>query len=318
MKHIYVSPHSDDVALSCGGQIISNSAHASDSMVLNVFASEISAEIDKINQDGKLFHGSISHSRVTEDQSAWEYLKISAEWLNIPEAILRNKFPFQILNRLNDSVVIAKIYQKILHYCEKYPDATFYFPAGFGNHVDHLACRAVAFSLLDEGVLDKIVLYEDVPYCWLRFIRNQSYTALLSRVEFERDSHVKAFRTNGADILRYLGRRMAPFPRGKKLFALVYGSLVISNALRERARTKPYCGKVNLIELSNAVVKQKKNLIYHYKSQLPMLFGSNPDRLLRDYRQSFATEVTIEIYTKTLGPRKRGASKSDATAKLAC
>ena len=40
LKHIYISPHADDVALSCGGQILSNPASKEDTLVLNVFTSE--------------------------------------------------------------------------------------------------------------------------------------------------------------------------------------------------------------------------------------------------------------------------------------
>ena len=86
---------------------------------------------------------------------------------NLPEALLRKKFPFQFFGADRDDAIVQDIYQLLADLAASNPGATFYFPAGFGNHVHHLTCRRAAFRLLDEERVDRITLYEDIPYCWL-------------------------------------------------------------------------------------------------------------------------------------------------------
>jgi hypothetical protein len=293
VKHIYVSPHADDVALSCGGQILSGSTPMNDAMVLNIFTSESGD-----SPQDKLFD-SINSERSIEDRAAWKQIGIKADYIDLPEALLRKKFPFSILPRGDEDAIIEELYQAILPYARSNPDAAFYFPAGFGNHVDHLACRKVAFRLIDEGIIDTVILYEDTPYSWLKFIRDQHYRALLKSVEFDGDGLGKAFRQDGENILDYLRRSAVPFPRGKKLFAIVYASLFLGNLLRRRSsRPKPYHGKINVVGLDADVTVKKRDLLYNYKSQIPMLFGKNPEELLDRKYGPFSKEVTIEISKK--------------------
>jgi LmbE family N-acetylglucosaminyl deacetylase len=296
VKHIYVSPHADDVALSCGGQIISDPARVNDTMILNIFTSESQHSHQNTFQD------SINPDRTMEDRSAWDHLAIKADYANLPEALLRGRFPFSIFRRVDDSKIINELYGVVLSYVRSYPDATFYFPAGFGNHVDHLACRDVAFRLIDEDILGKIVLYEDIPYCWLRFIRDQHYKMLLRSIELDSASCAQAFRPGGETIPEYLRRKMVPFPRGKKLFTIVYLSLSMGNVLNKRSPApKPYRGKVNLTRLNDDHMAKKKDLLYHYRSQIPMLFGNDPEDLLGKLYESFSIEAAIEISKRPPG-----------------
>ncbi|HWI87536.1 MAG TPA: PIG-L family deacetylase, partial [Sphingomonas sp.] len=172
MKHIYVSPHSDDVALSCGGQIILGAARGNDVLVLNIFRSD--AEDAHSAPDGatNVLFDSINSDRTREDKAAWDSIGIEAQYANLPEALLRRKFPFSILPGRRDDGIANEIIEVLLSYIKLYPDALLYFPAGFGNHVDHLACTKAAFRLLDDNIVEKIMLYEDTPYSWLKFIRN--------------------------------------------------------------------------------------------------------------------------------------------------
>jgi hypothetical protein len=188
------------------------------------------------------------------------------------------------------------LHETIKSYVVAHPEATFYFPAGFGNHVDHLACKEIAFRLLDEGALTRVVLYEDVPYSWLRFIRTESYRALLQTVVLNEESREKAFRRDGEDFLRYIRSRMVPFPRGKTLFALVSASLILKNILSKSWRTlRKYSGEIRITELNDDQISKKAELLFHYESQIPMLFGEAPEELLHALHESFSREVTIEV-----------------------
>lgn len=294
MKHIYVSPHSDDVALSCGGQIISDD-HREKTLILNIFTSESPAADNESGRMESTFLDSINASRTMEDRAALDSLGIEARYTRLPEALLRGKFPFAILPRRDDSDLIDKLSDVLISYVKSFPDADFYFPAGIGNHIDHLACSKAAFRLLDDNSLKRFFLYEDIPYCWLKFIRDRYYKSLFRTMNIEAEDKDKAFRQDGYTLPGYMRRTMVPFPRGKALFSLVYISLLAGNVLHLPGSRKVYRGKMRLNKLSTELMEKKKRLLYHYASQMPMLFGADADEFLRRHSDSFSTEVTIEV-----------------------
>src|SRR5262249_54836865 len=119
---------------------------------------------------------------------------------------------------------------------------------------------------------------------------------LLRNVELEQGSEANAFRAGGETLRGYLGQKQVPFPNAKGLFPLVSASLTIRNALRGSSpAAKPYRGRISVIRLDDAVMERKKQLLYHYRSQIPALFGEAPDELLGSRHDAFSTEVTIEI-----------------------
>ncbi|HEY1143541.1 MAG TPA: PIG-L family deacetylase [Sphingomicrobium sp.] len=288
MKHVYVSPHSDDVALSCGGQILANARQA-EVLVLNMFTSESDSA-------GSRLFDSVNAQRTQEDEAAWEGVGVPTAYANLPEALLRKKFPFELKGPQDDPVV-ADVSDVLADCAKSNPDATFHVPAGFGSHVDHLACKRAAFRLLDQGRLGRIVLYEDVPYSWLRFVRSQYYRTLLRDVDITSESRKTAFRAEGESFLTYLRRKQVPFPRGKKLFPAVYLALVAGNFGIRRSAAK-YQGKLSVITLDAGQMAKKKKLIDHYRSQIPMLFGDDPEKLLGRLHDSFSKEVSIEVTRK--------------------
>jgi LmbE family N-acetylglucosaminyl deacetylase len=297
VKHIYISPHADDVALSCGGQILSGAVARDDILVLNVFTSEGQPSPDQPGANDGSFSGSISADRDTEDRSAWDSVGIETRHAMLPEALLRKKFPFAILPHKSEAATENALFAVIAALAASYPDAVFHFPAGFGHHIDHLACRNVAFRLLDEGVVAQVILYEDVPYSWLNFVRRPYYRALLRRIDLPEANRALANRPGGVALGAYLRKPDVPFPRGKKLFPLVCASLSIGNAF-SRSPHKPYAGTIRRIALSDEDMARKRELIFHYASQIPMLFGDEPDTLLHAYRDSFSSEFAIEITRK--------------------
>ena len=203
MKHIYLSPHADDVALSCGGRILMDPGHRTDSLVLTVFTSQRSYTDHPRRRQSARFADAISPERDGEDQSAWR--SIGVEWRNLglPEALLRGSFPFKRRRSAQDRDVEDQLYERVVELASSYPEATFYFPAGVGGHIDHLICRDVACRLLHEAVTSP-VLYEDAPYWWLKPLRSRFYegvrTKLLSN-EQEGPAH-----SNGLGLIQYLFR----------------------------------------------------------------------------------------------------------------
>lgn len=296
VKKIYVSPHSDDVALSCGGRILADPLRQDDVIVLNIFTSERSLPYRDDNRTEGSFVDSISHVRSAEDRAAWKFAGVQADYIDLPEALLRHVFPFALVSRQDNREIVDEIVRVIHAYAHRYPGAAFFFPAGIGNHVDHLTCRDAAFRCLDKRILDRITLYEDAPYSWLRFVRKQSYRALLKTVALESDDRTRVLQHGGESMPSYLGRRNVPFPRGRALFLAVHAALVLHNATRRSSRGgKLYRGRIQTTALDEEVASHKIALLHCYESQLPMLFGVDPAATLNDHAKSLRREVVIEV-----------------------
>lgn len=297
MKHIYVSPHADDVALSCGGQILANPHRASDSLVLTVFTSEEGLSKGAVTRDQPKFVDAIHVDRDKEDEAAWNLVGVPLRTLGLPEALLRGSFPFSISRNARDREVSAILYDRLASYIRTYPEARFYFPAGIGRHVDHLLCRDVALDLLQNHTSAKIVFYEDAPYWWLRFLRRAQYRELGSG-PLKRDS-AEYSPENGIGLLQYLFRKNVPFPRGRKLFLAVYVGLMARAGRTSGVVLKTFRPGITTTIIDTETLARKQALVCQYKSQLPMLFGKAPDDLLRKYRNCFATETTIELVKRS-------------------
>lgn len=293
MKHIYVSPHSDDVALSCGGQILANHNRAVDTLILNIFTSD-AVPGEAANDDAR-FRDAIRADRTSEDRRAWASVGVEAEYAALPEAVLRGAFPFPPGGNADPSLV-GRIADVLASRFTTERDAIVYVPAGIGGHIDHIACRQAAFRLLDERVVDRIRLYEDVPYAWLRFIRNRHYRALLRELRVECPQRSRLYDAAGETTRSYLRGKAVPFPRGRKLFLFVAGATILRSVLAPRAHGGiSYRAQVIERHLDDTIVREKTELLLTYRSQLPMLFGDDPARVLRKHHGALAREVTMEL-----------------------
>ena len=291
VKHIYVSPHADDVALSCGGQILMNPDRGNDTLVLTAFTSEDASPAAASIVRSK-FVDAIHDQRDKEDEAAWNSVGVPRHALGLPEALLRHTFPFAIIGSGTALEIKRQLLSTIASYMQAYPNAKFYFPAGIGRHVDHLLCRDVAVELLRTHPRARIVLYEDAPYSWLRFLRRLHYreSGLIS-------THARAIdsATRGIGLRDYLVRRDVPFPRGRKLFlAVLLGSL--ARATRGAAvDLRMFDPTISTVTVDDESLSRKRELIHQYASQLPMLFGPTVDALLAKYAECFGSETTLEL-----------------------
>lgn len=290
MKNIYVSPHSDDVALSCGGQILADAARSDESLVLNVFTSDRS-DAGEGGAHGQLFD-SINVTRRREDQAAWAYAQVRTLDLELPEALLRQRFPFALAPRQDDRAAADSLYRTAVELVAAHPQASFHFPAAIGCHVDHLVCRDVALRLLDEGRLERVQLYEDVPYSWLKFLRDAYYGALLRSARFE-DNAAPLLRPDGLNLRAYLFGKPVPFPRGRMLFGAVYAAMRVGRFARRSQPTQTYSASLRILPLDAQARADKRALLDHYGSQLPMLFGSEPKQTLDANADCFSREVSV-------------------------
>jgi LmbE family N-acetylglucosaminyl deacetylase len=179
-RHIFLSPHFDDVVYSCGGTLgvqINAGLHP---LVITVFGgippanlqlSPLAAQIHReMGASAIQGVGSIVESRRKEDAAALDYLQADYLWLDYLDAIYRGTPPFYttkgqlIGGDVNpaDFGIDKQLAQDLLALQERLPDTAWYAPLGIGRHVDHQLVCSAADRLVQRGA--RVYFYEEFPY----------------------------------------------------------------------------------------------------------------------------------------------------------
>jgi LmbE family N-acetylglucosaminyl deacetylase len=179
-RHIFLSPHLDDVVYSCGGTIGVQVSSGLRPLVITVFGGIPSANAP-LSEFALQQHrgwgadltkepGNIVERRRQEDAAALDYLQADYLWLDFPEAIYRGN-PAQYTNVKQliggdvhpaDQVIDRQLAELLLDLQSRLPDAAWYAPLGIGRHVDHQLVCSAADRLIQHGA--KVYFYEDFPY----------------------------------------------------------------------------------------------------------------------------------------------------------
>ncbi len=177
-QHIYVSPHFDDVPLSCGGQVAAQTRAGERVLVVTVcsrapgnkakrtpFAAQMEAQWRAATGEGAQ-HTYIL--RRIEEENALRRLGADHLWLDYLDAIYRRK-EYDSDAALFGEVLTADTrrvlpwlgldFAKIIM---RYPQAMLYFPLAVGNHVDHQLTYLAGCELAARG--HRVLFYEDFPY----------------------------------------------------------------------------------------------------------------------------------------------------------
>jgi len=203
MTHVFVSPHPDDIALSCGGLVASLRELGHNVTILTVYSGPGtlarltpyqrlalgfgSREKWQPSDDAGLTDAATLGSanlaeadaagaaptpeqvmavRRAEDESFARFVGASVVFLNLPDAVFRGyEGDAQLLGepRPDDPPPIEGLRAALAGLA---PDAL-YLPFAIGGHVDHRLARRAAMSLLAEPgspYLDRTRFYEDFPY----------------------------------------------------------------------------------------------------------------------------------------------------------
>ena len=177
-RHIFLSPHLDDVVYSCGGTLgvqVSTGLHP---LVITVFAGEPSPNLElspfaaEIQRDMGFRQNAqiVMSTRREEDARALEYLNVDFLWLDYLDAIYRGS-PAYYTQRSQliggdvhpaDLWIDKELAQNLISLHDRLPDTVWYAPLGVGRHVDHqIVCSAID-RLIQRGA--NVKLYEDFPY----------------------------------------------------------------------------------------------------------------------------------------------------------
>lgn len=172
-RPVFLSPHYDDAALSCGGTLAAMADAGERPLVLTVFGGEPTGPLNsfatEMHRQWGLEPGQVIAHRRREEACAASALDAESHWLDLPDAIYRDD------RYLNDDHLFgavhpreARFYQEIRDAIFAFLDAhriapaVFYCPLGIGGHVDHQLVLATARTLTYRGY--RVVAWEDFPY----------------------------------------------------------------------------------------------------------------------------------------------------------
>lgn len=179
-RHIFLSPHLDDVVFSCGGTlgvqvscglrplVITVFAGIPDTnLVLSPFAQQVHRQMGADTTAGA--KGLVERRR-NEDAAALDSLGVDYLWLDYPDSIYRGNPPYYTSNAQilggdvhpNDLAIDKQLAQDLLALQDRLPDVAWYAPLGIGRHVDHQLVSSAVDRLIQRG--SKVYLYEDFPY----------------------------------------------------------------------------------------------------------------------------------------------------------
>ena len=198
MTHVFVSPHPDDVAFSCGGLIASLRERGEPVTILTVFCAP--GDLDRLTPYQRLALGFGSREkrqpgddadlaeaapasagaaagavstpeqvmavRRAEDASFARIVGASIVFLSLPDAVFRGyEGDTELLGepRPDDPAPIEQLRAALAGLA---PDSP-YLPFAIGGHVDHRQARRAGIALLAEPgsrYRDRTVFYEDFPY----------------------------------------------------------------------------------------------------------------------------------------------------------
>jgi LmbE family N-acetylglucosaminyl deacetylase len=169
--HVYLSPHLDDGALSCGGAIARHSAAGARVLVVTICTAApppegpFSSFAEEMHRTWQLAPDKIVQARLHEDSLAMEHLAADSMWAGMSDAIYRRPDAYHSEETLfgepaPDDPLLPTLRTFIQALRDRVPRATLYAPLGIGNHVDH----QITYAAARAGAGKALAFYEDFPY----------------------------------------------------------------------------------------------------------------------------------------------------------
>ncbi len=157
-RAVILSPHLDDAVFSCGGEI-ARLRKDGPVLVLNIFTRYLAKE-----DNTPVLLGD---ARYEEERNAARLLNYEHKNLNELDAFFRHAMYRSIGNIFkplsDEDMAYLERLKKLLH--RELETITFdrlYVPLAIGWHVDH---HLTFLAMIDSPYKDKILFYEDAPYC---------------------------------------------------------------------------------------------------------------------------------------------------------
>lgn len=180
---IYLSPHLDDAALSCGGQIFEQTAVGQSVLVVTITAGDppprpLSAFAQSLHTRWELAADVVA-ARRAEDALACQLLGADFAHWTIPDCVYRTMadaaqplYPTwpDVIGAIHpaETALIDQLAAQMAHFPA---ESQVYAPLAVGNHVDHQVTRAAAERCFGP----RLIYYEDYPYV----LNEAAFTAVI-------------------------------------------------------------------------------------------------------------------------------------------
>jgi len=185
--HVYLSPHLDDAALSCGGAIARHSANQQHVLVVTICtaAPDLSVPFSPfaaaMHANWRLSPERVVAQRLQEDITALEILGADSFQLDLLDAIYRVPSHYNSEETLFGSPLaddpLGPMLDTALHaVVQRCRGAVFYAPLAIGEHVDHQLVYSAARRLSKDGT--PVAFYEDIPYVLAPGALGRRFTAV--------------------------------------------------------------------------------------------------------------------------------------------
>src|SRR5262245_20194923 len=176
-QHVYLSPHYDDVALSCGGTIHRQAHNGEAVLVLTVCAAPPpTGALSPFTQSMHQKWGNLTDAVATrrqEDRNALAILGAEDHYLPFHDCIYRGASPAgpwyynadtDLFGQLHpaDLALADDIAQSVAELISQPEESLIYAPLAVGHHVDHQLTHTAVWQLHAQGYT--VLFYEDYPY----------------------------------------------------------------------------------------------------------------------------------------------------------
>lgn len=167
--HIYLSPHLDDAALSCGGSIAALTARGAKVLVVTIctaapFADAPGAAAQALHAHTPGSPEETVAARLREDRLAMQRLGADFHWANELDAIYRGALYASAAALFAAPAAGDPLRTALGAFVERVqrqaPAAAVYAPLGVGGHVDHV----IAHDCVRDAYGARALFYEDLPY----------------------------------------------------------------------------------------------------------------------------------------------------------
>jgi len=184
MQHIYLSPHFDDAAFSCGGQIAQLTRSGAAVTIYTVMAGDppagftptaLTDELHARWKRGMAAEQALA-ARRAEDREAAARLGASLAFGSAADAIYRLGRTSGAALYTTSEAIFGDVHPDdpatpetleqdfLAAYPHLAPEVALYAPLGVGHHVDHQLVRGMALRLAARFRLHNVYFYEEFPY----------------------------------------------------------------------------------------------------------------------------------------------------------
>lgn len=168
-RHIILSPHLDDAALSCGGLIAAATQRGEGVLVVTICSAvpdprgPFNPLATRLHLDWQLAPDQVVSERLREDAAALAVLGAETRYLAELDCIYRMPAAYDSSSALfgppaADDQLAERLRVRFAALAAEFPQARFYAPLAVGRHVDHQITFAAAADL------PQLSYYEDFPY----------------------------------------------------------------------------------------------------------------------------------------------------------